>query len=100
MASDCPARESSFAAAPRRADFAVEMLPISKDAVDGPRIEANLAVVYAWTNETDLAVQHLERLAKVPYGLFYNDIKLSCYFEPLRNHPHFDKLVTELAPHE
>jgi TolB-like protein/Flp pilus assembly protein TadD len=79
---------------------AVEMLPISKDAVDGPRIEANLAVVYAWTNEIDLAVQHLERLAKVPYGLFYNDIKLSCYFEPLRSHPRFGSLLTELAPHE
>ena len=79
---------------------AVEMLPISKDAVDGPRIEANLAVVYAWTNETDLAVQLLERLAKVPYGLFYNDLKLSCYFEPLRNHPRFGSLLTESAPHE
>jgi TolB-like protein/Flp pilus assembly protein TadD len=77
---------------------AVEMLPISKDAVDGPRIEANLAVVYAWANETDLALQHLERLAKVPYGLFYNDLKFSCYFEPLRSHPRFSRLLTELAP--
>jgi TolB-like protein/Flp pilus assembly protein TadD len=79
---------------------AVEMLPISKDAVDGPRIEANLAVVYAWTNEADLAFEHLERLAKIPYGLFYNDAKLSCYFEPLRNHPRFAGLLAELAPHE
>jgi len=79
---------------------AVEMLPISKDAVDGPRVEANLAVVYAWTNEPGLAIQQIGRLAKTPYGLFYNDLKFSCYFEPLRSHPHFGSLLTELAPHE
>jgi TolB-like protein/Flp pilus assembly protein TadD len=79
---------------------AVEMLPISKDAVDGPRIEANLGVVYAWTNEPDLAIQQIERLAKTPYGLFYNDLKFSSYFEPLRSRPRFGSLLTELAPHE
>jgi predicted Zn-dependent protease len=30
---------------------AVEMLPISADASDGPRLVSNLAVVYAWTDE-------------------------------------------------
>jgi hypothetical protein len=34
---------------------AIELLPISKDAVDGRAIEVNLAVVYAWTNELGLA---------------------------------------------
>jgi tetratricopeptide (TPR) repeat protein len=42
---------------------AVEMLPISKDAVDGPGIAQNLAVVYAWTNELDLAFETLAPLA-------------------------------------
>jgi TolB-like protein/Flp pilus assembly protein TadD len=77
---------------------AVEMLPISKDAVDGPRIEINLAVVYAWVGESDLAFQHLIALAKVPYGLFYNDLKLSVYFEPLRNDSRLDQLLAEIAP--
>jgi hypothetical protein len=34
---------------------AVEMVPISKDAMDGPGLLANLAVVYAWTGESDQA---------------------------------------------
>jgi TolB-like protein len=34
---------------------ACEMLPVSKDAVDGPGLLVNLAVVYAWTNGLDLA---------------------------------------------
>jgi TolB-like protein len=76
---------------------AVEMLPISKDAVDGPRLEANLAVVYAWVDEPDSAFQHMTNLIKVPYGLFYNDLKLSAYFEPLRNDPRFGELLAEIA---
>jgi hypothetical protein len=38
---------------------AIEMLPISKDAVDGPGMVVQLAVVYAWTNELDLAFDAL-----------------------------------------
>jgi TolB-like protein len=78
---------------------AVEQLPISKDAMDGPRIAANLALVYAWTNESDLAFQQLESLTRIPYGLFYNDLKFSCYFEPLRHDARFERLLIELAPH-
>jgi hypothetical protein len=77
-----------------------EMLPISKDAIDGPLVSINQAVVYAWTNETDLALQRLEALAKVPYGLFYNYLKLAPYFEPLRKDPRCDKLLAEMAPRD
>ena len=41
-----------------------EMLPISKDALIGPGIAMNLAVVYAWTNELDLALRHWLRWPK------------------------------------
>jgi TolB-like protein len=77
---------------------AVEMLPISRDAVNGPWIAMNLAVVYAWTDKPDLAFQHLESLAKVPYGVFYNYLKLEPYWDPLREDPRFKELLTELAP--
>ena len=77
---------------------AVEMMPILQDALDGPSLELNLAVVYGWTGETDLAFEYLNRLAKMPYGLYYNDLKLRPYFEPLRSDPRFEKLLTELAP--
>jgi TolB-like protein/Tfp pilus assembly protein PilF len=77
---------------------AVETVPISKDAIHGPRVRMNLAVVYAWTDEADQAFQLLETLAKTPYGLFLNDLKLSHYFDPLRNDPRYDKLLRELEP--
>jgi TolB-like protein/Flp pilus assembly protein TadD len=79
---------------------AVEMLPVSKDAIDGPDILKNLAVVYAWSNEPELAFQQLELLSKLPYGIFYSDLKLAPYFEPLRKDPRFDRLLAQLEPHE
>ena len=77
---------------------AVEMLPISKDAFDGPGIGLNLAVVYAWTNELDLAFETLSPLIKTPFGIFYGRLKRDPYWEPLRKDPRFDKLLAELAP--
>jgi hypothetical protein len=87
-------------AAVSEAKRAVEMLPISKDAVDGPGVAVNLAVVYAWTNELDLAFETLGSLPKTPNGLLYGDLKLSSYFNPLRKDPRFEKLLAELAPRD
>ncbi len=77
---------------------AVEMLPISKDALDGAHILMNLAVVYAWTAELDLAFETLASLAKMPAGIYYGQLKREPYWDPLRKDPRFDKLLAELAP--
>jgi hypothetical protein len=78
----------------------VELIPMSKDAIQGARVAMNLAVVYAWTGETDLAFQLLDTLAKTPYGIFLSDLKLSHYFDPIRKEPRYEKLLAELAPHD
>jgi tetratricopeptide (TPR) repeat protein len=85
-------------AAVAEAKRAVEMLPISKDALEGPGIVMNLAVVYAWTNEADLAFEILGPLTKTPLGIFYGQLKREPYWDPLRNDPRFDKLLAKLAP--
>ena len=79
---------------------AVELLPISRDAVDGPYPLLNLAAVYAWTNELDLAFEKLTALSKVPNGLYYGPLKREPYWEPLRQDPRYEKLLAELAPRE
>jgi hypothetical protein len=79
------------------AKHAAEMLPISKDALDGPGVALNLAVVYAWTNEPDLAFETLDPLTKIPNGLYYGHLKNSWLYEPLRKDPRYQKLLTELA---
>jgi hypothetical protein len=74
------------------------MLSISKDALEGPGIVMNLAVVYAWTNEFDRAFETLSLLTKTPFGIFYGQLKRDPYWDPLRKDPRFEKLLAELAP--
>jgi tetratricopeptide (TPR) repeat protein len=79
---------------------AAEMLPISRDAFEGPGIMLNLAVVYAWSDQLDLAMATLAPLSKIPCGRFYGSLKLDPVWDPLRKDPRFDKLLAELAPHD
>ena len=89
-------KEAAIAEAKR----AIEMLPIYKDAVNGPGIMMNLAVVYAWTNETDLAFEKLSPLTEMPFGIFYGQLKRDPYWDPLRSDVRFDKLLAQLAPNQ
>jgi TolB-like protein/Tfp pilus assembly protein PilF len=86
-------KETAVAAAKR----AVDLLPISEDAVAGPNQVVNLAVVYAWSNEVDLAFETLTPLIKIPSGVFYGELKRDVYWDPLRQDPRFEKLLAELA---
>lgn len=76
------------------------MLPISKDAVEGPPLVSNLALVYAWTNEPNLAFQELTISVKTPGGVFYGELKLDPAWDLLRKDPRFGKLLAQLAPKE
>ena len=77
---------------------ACELLPVSKDAVDGPSYIANLAMIYAWTGEKDLAFEQLAIAAKIPSGVTYGELKLYPQWDSLRGDPRFDKIVASLAP--
>jgi serine/threonine protein kinase/TolB-like protein/Tfp pilus assembly protein PilF len=82
----------------QEAEHAVEMLPISKDAMDGPSVLANLAVVHACCGELDKAFNELAVLVKTPNGIYYGELKQEPFWEPLRSDPRFDKLLADLAP--
>ena len=77
---------------------AAEMLPISKDALDGPAILMNLVLVYVWTSEFDRAFEVMVPLTKMPAGFFYGQFKLDPYWDPIRKDPRFEKLLADLAP--
>jgi serine/threonine protein kinase len=76
---------------------AVEIRPISSDAIDGPGLLLNLVVVYAWSNELDKAFETLAPLTRTQNGISYGDLKLSFWWDPLRKDPRLDKLLSELA---
>jgi serine/threonine protein kinase/Flp pilus assembly protein TadD len=77
---------------------AVETMPVSRDALDGPCIVMNLAVVYAWTGQIDQAFKELATSAKTPHGIYYGQLKKSPLWDPLRKDPRFDELLAQLAP--
>ncbi len=75
---------------------AVELLPISKDAFTGAGLLSNLAVIYAWVGEEDLAIKQLEDVLSIPSDeISYGRLRLHPYWDPLRGDPRFEKLIEE-----
>jgi hypothetical protein len=77
---------------------AVELLPVEKDAINGPLLIEFLGVIAAWVGEKELACEQLARAARYPGDLNYGDMKLMPYFDPLRGLPCFEQTVNSLAP--
>ena len=77
---------------------AVELLPISKDAANGPLVMGYLAVIYAMVGDKELALDQLEQATKVPSYWSYGNLRLHPYWDPLRGDPRFEAIVESLAP--
>jgi TolB-like protein/Tfp pilus assembly protein PilF len=75
-----------------------ELLPVSKDAIDGADLAINLAQIYAWTGEKDRAIEQIAAVERVPNTLSYGLLKLHPYWDSLRGDPRFEKIVASLAP--
>jgi TolB-like protein/Tfp pilus assembly protein PilF len=74
------------------------LLPVSKDALTGVALAVNLAQIYAWTGEKDLAIEQIAAVERTPNELSYGLLKLHPYWDPLRGDPRFEKIVASLAP--
>jgi TolB-like protein/Flp pilus assembly protein TadD len=72
---------------------AVELLPESEDALDGPKTTVALAQIYAWTGENDQALQILERSLSTPNGITIPFLRLDPMWDPLRSDPRFQALI-------
>jgi serine/threonine-protein kinase len=77
---------------------ACELLPVSKDALEGADLLVNLALIYAWTGEKDRAIEQLATAAQIPGNLSYGLLKLHPEWDSVRGDPRFEKIVSSLAP--
>jgi len=77
---------------------AVGLLPISKDAYDGPILATNLAAIYAQVGERDLALEQLATLVEVPNGPTLGTLRVEPEWDSLRGDARFEKMIASLAP--
>ena len=82
----------------QEAKHAAELMPVSKDVYDGALVLEGLAQVYTWTNESDRAIELLQKLVAMPSYVNYARLKLYPMWNPLRGDPRFEKIVNSLAP--
>ena len=76
---------------------AVELLPVEKDAINGPLMGAYLAMIAAWVGEKDFACEQLATITHAPSLVSYGQLKLLPFWDPLRGEPRFEQIVASLA---
>jgi TolB-like protein/Flp pilus assembly protein TadD len=84
---------------------AIELVPIVQEAMTGRYnnegfARTQFALICAWAGERDLALEQLEAVTKNPGGPSYGELRLNPMWDPLRDHPRFEKIVASLAPKE
>lgn len=82
----------------REGRHAIELLPVEKDAINGPLLIGYSAALAAWVGENDLACEQLATAIQHPSSLSYGKLKLLPFWDPLRGNPQFEKIVASLAP--
>jgi len=89
----------------REGERAIQLKPISRDAIEGAAAEDFLALIYARTGQPDQAIARVERLLSTPFAVDYaeesitlSDLRTRWQWDPLRNDPRFQKLVSGPEP--
>jgi TolB-like protein/Flp pilus assembly protein TadD len=83
---------------------ACDLVPFKSLAPSAPFVRCNLAIVYAWNGQVDLAISTLDSLVNRPAGTnlpaqpTYGDFRLNPVWDPLRNDPRFTAIMKRLAP--
>ncbi len=72
----------------------VELLPISRDGYGGPYNQLQLARIYLLSGEPELALDQLEPLLRIPYYVSPGWLRVDPAFDPLRQNPRFQRLVS------
>jgi TolB-like protein len=74
-------------------ESAAAMLPITKDRTVGAYVQHQLVRIYILTGEPEKALDRLEPLLRIPYDLSPGVLRIDPNYDPLRQHPRFQRLV-------
>tara|TARA_Y100000816_G_C25814217_1_gene426162 strand:- start:38 stop:658 length:621 start_codon:yes stop_codon:yes gene_type:complete len=75
---------------------AIELIPISQDAISGASQERALATIYSIIGETNLALDRIEYLSSLPNGFHYGQLLLDPDFDLLRKTKRFNLVIENL----
>jgi tetratricopeptide (TPR) repeat protein len=76
----------------REGRLAVELMPVSKDAIDGP---FRLNRIYAMVGEYDAAVEQLEYLLSIPSDISVPLLRIDPTWDRLRDEPRFQAMLAK-----
>jgi serine/threonine-protein kinase len=79
---------------------AMEILPVSRDAVDAPRMHMIVATVFILAGDRENAFRVLDALATVPSPLSSASLRLNPVYDSLRDDPRYAALVRKLEAAE
>jgi TolB-like protein len=88
----------------QEAKHACELETFENFAPNAAIVRCNLAVIYAWNGQLDLAISELDQLVNRPAGTnlpaqpTYGDFRRNPLWDPLRNDPRFTAIMKRLAP--
>ena len=82
-------------AAVSEAQRATELLPESKDAFGGPEITEGVAQVHAILGDNARAIEILDGLLSRPSALTVQGLKVNPVWDPLRNDPQFQAMLSK-----
>lgn len=84
-------RDGALAEAQR----AMELRPESKDAFDGPKTTKDVAEIHSLLGDADQAIDMLDGLLSRPSPVTVATLKINPIWDPLRNNPRFQALLTK-----
>jgi hypothetical protein len=64
------------------------------DAILGATGQLGLAEMETWAGEGEAAIKRLRHLLSIPSGISIARLKIDPVWDPIRNHPDFQKLLT------
>jgi serine/threonine-protein kinase len=80
-------------AAVREGQMAVDLMPMSKDALDAPFPLRGLAQIHTMVGDYDAAIDLLDYLLSIPSWWSVPYLRLHPIWDPLRDHPRFQALL-------
>jgi serine/threonine protein kinase/tetratricopeptide (TPR) repeat protein len=77
--------------------LAVEMDPVSRDALSGPFRVQDLAQIYAIVGDQEAALEQIEYLLSIPCGISAPILRIAPEWDLMRDNPEFQRLLEEYS---